>query len=194
MTDPSPDSIQQMPPDAKLVFEGEIYKVFQWKQRQFDGSVALFEKVRRPDTVKIVPITSSGKVVVCYETQPSRGRYPNLIGGRVDDGETSLDAAMRELAEEAALSSTAWRRLGSHQPSAKIEWSVHYWIAGDCSESKIRQADASERIELCLLDPKAFCDFVCQPSFDDLWMKTRVLQLRLNNAGSFDWPSFICGQ
>jgi len=59
-----------IPPEAQCVFAGEIFSVYQWPQRLYDGSVATFEMVRRPDTVFVIAVDDAGNVLVNDEEQP----------------------------------------------------------------------------------------------------------------------------
>src|SRR6266567_4147904 len=95
-----PKSRQPIPENAKKVFEGEIFDVFQWEQEMFDGSRKTFEKVERPDTANIIAFTEDGKVIILDQEQPGKDKFVSLPGGRIDEGENPLEAAKRELLEE----------------------------------------------------------------------------------------------
>ena len=56
-----------IPKDAKLVFKGKLFDVYQWQQERFDGSFATYERLRRRPSVTIIPITTAGKVIICEE-------------------------------------------------------------------------------------------------------------------------------
>src|SRR5688572_20587166 len=94
-----PKSKQPIPDNAKKVFEGVIFDVYQWEQEMYDGTKAVFEKLRRPDTVSIIPVTESGQIIFSYQEQPGTAGAYSTLGGRVDEGEDVLDAAKRELLE-----------------------------------------------------------------------------------------------
>ena len=53
---------QRIPDDAVKVFSGKIFNTYQWPQRLYDGTETIFEAIRRPDSVNILPITSEGKI------------------------------------------------------------------------------------------------------------------------------------
>ena len=42
-----PAGAHLIPPEAKCVFRGKIFDVYQWPQRLYDGSTATFEMLRR---------------------------------------------------------------------------------------------------------------------------------------------------
>jgi 8-oxo-dGTP pyrophosphatase MutT (NUDIX family) len=82
------------------------------------------------DWVNIVPVTQEGKVVMVEQYRFGIGR--NTIetpGGMVDAGETSLQAAQRELEEETGYTGGRWRYLGAVEPNPAIhDHLCHHWL------------------------------------------------------------------
>ena len=92
--------MKAIPKSAKKVFAGEIFDVYQWRQKMFDNSFQIFEAIKRPDTVEIIGITPGKKIIVLKQKQPHTDWFFSLPGGRVDQGENQRQAAQRELKEE----------------------------------------------------------------------------------------------
>src|SRR3989338_5204026 len=89
-----------MSPNAKRVFKGELFEVWQWEQKLYDGSTAVFEKIRRQATALVIPVVGD-KILIQRQEQPHRrSAYLSLAGGRIEDGEEPLLAAQRELLEQ----------------------------------------------------------------------------------------------
>jgi ADP-ribose pyrophosphatase len=88
-----------LPPDAKLVFKGAIFEVWQWEQKMFDGSTQIFEKVKRPDSADVIAVVGD-KIVIETQEQPHRSPFTCIPGGRCDENENPMDGAKRELLEE----------------------------------------------------------------------------------------------
>lgn len=137
-----------IPPEARCVFAGEIFRVYQWPQRLYDGSVATFEMVRRPDTVFVIAVDDAGKVLVNDEEQPGgivrRGHLP---AGRVDpEDATIIAAAQRELREETGWEFADWQLLEVVQPEPKMEWFIHLVLAQQPVRHKPPRYDEGERI------------------------------------------------
>lgn len=124
-----PKSKQLIPPDAKCVFKGKIFSVYQWQQKLLDGSYKTFEKIKRPSTVMVLPITTDGKIIMTQQEQPGEGAFIGLIGGIVDKGEEILDAIKREMLEESGYTANDYTLWDSTQLISKIEWSVYTFIA-----------------------------------------------------------------
>src|SRR3990167_6673441 len=97
----------KIPPQAKKVFSGVIYDVYQWEQAMFDGSPAIFEMLRRPNTVCVIPMVGD-QILLAFEEQPNKGPHWTLFGGRQEQDETPIQAAQRELLEESGYVSDNW--------------------------------------------------------------------------------------
>lgn len=130
MTDRSlPQNAHLIPAHATQVFSGTIFDVYQWQQEMFDGSTETFEMLRRPDAALVIAIDGN-QIVMQDEEQPGgiveKDRLP---GGRVEPGESSLEGAKREVAEELGHEYEKWALLEVTQPAIKIEWFVYVYVA-----------------------------------------------------------------
>ena len=65
---------KKIPVGAKCVFRGVVFSVWQWKQKMFDGSFAIFEKLKRPDTVNVIAIVGP-KILLLKQKQPDWKKY-----------------------------------------------------------------------------------------------------------------------
>ena len=130
------------------MFAGVIFDVYQWDQLLFDGSTRRFEKLRRPDTVLVIPVTSDGKVVFAVEQQPGSEVVVQFPGGRVEENEDPFSAAKRELLEETGLEAEELVLIDEVQPVTKIEWRVYTFVARRCHQVTEQQLDPGERIQL----------------------------------------------
>jgi len=120
-----------LPDNAKQVFKGVIFDVYQWEQTMFDGSTKTFEMIVRPDSAMVIAVVGD-KIYAQNEEQPGDLFFTSIPGGRVDEGETPLEAAKRELEEETGMTSESWDKLMEISPSPKTVYSAHYFIARDC--------------------------------------------------------------
>jgi hypothetical protein len=82
-----PQVHQPMPQDAKKVFEGIIYDVYHWQQKQFDGSFKAFEKIKRKDTVQCVVVRDDKKIILLKQYHPGWVQPKvGLAGGAIEKG------------------------------------------------------------------------------------------------------------
>ncbi|MFA5961118.1 MAG: NUDIX hydrolase [Parcubacteria group bacterium] len=142
-----PKSNQPIPKNAKKVFAGVVFDVYQWQQKMFDGSYKIFEKIKRVDTVHVIPVID-GKLFFAKQKQPGRKTYLSCIGGRVDKGESILKAAKRELLEESGLVAEELNLWHAEQPISKIEFAYYVFIAKGCKKIQKQNLDSGEKIEL----------------------------------------------
>lgn len=95
---------------SETVFDGRVVKVRRDQVRMSDGSSAEREVIEHPGAVAIVALDDDGKVVIVNQYRhPVGGRMDELPAGLLDvKGESALEGAKRELAEEAGLSAEQW--------------------------------------------------------------------------------------
>lgn len=137
----------KIPKEAKLMFRGVIFDVYQWEQKMFDGSYETFEMLKRPDTVEIIPVIDD-RILINEQQQPNSPVFLSLFGGRVDEGEEPLQAAKRELLEEAGYGSDDWELIRTHEPYSKMEWTVYIYIARNSKETAKQNLDTGEKIKV----------------------------------------------
>jgi len=137
----------KIPADAKLVFKGEIFDVYQWEQKMYDGSFATFEMLKRPNTILVIP-TIQENIVISHQEQPSKPPFDSLLGGRGEEGEEPLTTAKRELLEESGLSSTEWELFKVYEPFSKMDWQIYIYIARNCTKVAEQKLDVGEKIQL----------------------------------------------
>lgn len=143
-----PKTAKLLPPEAKKVFTGKIWSVYQWPQTLFDGSTKTFEMMSRPDTVKIIAIKDD-KLIVTKQEQPRKDCFYDYPGGRVDESDPDeLAAAKREMREETGMTFRHWKLIKADQPFSKIDWLVYTFLAWDFESQLEQHLDAGEKIEV----------------------------------------------
>ena len=150
-----PQSRQPLPEHATRVFKGEIFDVYQWEQELYDGSTVTFEKLKRDDTIVVIPSVEGKKLIFLIDEQPSRGSILTFPAGRMDkEGEEPLETAKRELLEETGYSSEEWTLWRAYQPVTKIDWAIYIFVARNCVKTVDADPGPGERItvELKTLD------------------------------------------
>jgi 8-oxo-dGTP pyrophosphatase MutT (NUDIX family) len=146
------------PKNAKLVYKGRVFSVYQWKQRLFDGRYVTYEAVWRPATVNIIA-TVGKKVLMTRERQPGiSGWYLGIPGGRADYGETPLQGAKRELLEETGCVSDDWELLSTDRAWPVARWAVCWYLARNCRKVAEQSTHPSEIVEVFSADLGQFLD------------------------------------
>lgn len=94
-------------------FRGRVVALRTDDVRMSDGSVAARDIVEHPGAVAVVALDELDRIVLVRQYRHAVKEFlDELPAGLLDiDGEPALDAARRELAEEAGLAARMWRTL-----------------------------------------------------------------------------------
>ncbi len=160
-----PKSKQPLPENAKRVFEGAMFDVYQWEQEMFDGTKETFEKLKRSDTVTVFAVLDEGKIILTKQEQPSKEPFIAAAGGRVNPGEDILDAAKRELLEETGYEANEFILWKALQPIGRIEWAVYVFVARKLKRISEPFFDAGEKIEVMTVGFDEFIKIALQENF-----------------------------
>lgn len=143
-----PINAHLVPENANLIFEGEIFDVYQWPQKMFDGSTETFEMLKRPDTASVITVKNDS-LIILRQTQPDILKpFLGFPGGRANKNETPLKAAKREVLEETGMTFNSWKLLNVIQPIKKIEWFIYTYLAYDFEKQTHTNHDPGENIEI----------------------------------------------
>ncbi len=144
-------SKNQLPLNAKLAFKGAIFEVWQWEQKMYDGTVETFEKLKRSNTAGVIA-TVGDKILIQIQEQPDKPNpFTSIPGGRCEEGESSFEAAKRELLEETGYVSRDWELWIEQDPARKMVWTVSTYIARNCCYVQLPRLDAGEKIATRLI-------------------------------------------
>lgn len=171
-----------LPSNAKMVFKGEIFEVWQWPQTMYDGTTVTFERLRRDDSAQVIAVVD-GKILLQTQEQPDRtSPFLSLPGGRIEEGEDPLVGAKRELLEESGYASDDWELFSAHSPYSKIEYVSYTYIARQCSYVQAPMLDAGEKIETQAIDFDSFLSLSDNPAFRGGELRGVLLRARYEPA------------
>lgn len=142
-----PKDAHLVPEHAVCVFKGQIFDTYQWEEKMFDGTTAIFEMLKRPDSVEVL-VVHENKILVQKQEQPHYGHFIGFPGGRHDhEEETELEAVQRELKEESGYICRDWKLIRVEQTQPKIEGFLYTYIATGVIDQVPMALDPGERIE-----------------------------------------------
>ncbi len=171
---------EKLPPEAKLVFKGSIYEVWQWEQKMFDGTTQTYERLIRPDAVEIVGTVGDKIIIEEQEQAGQSASFYSLPGGRVDGGGTPLEEAKREFREETGYVSDDWELWQTIVPSNKTLWTIYYFVARNCRPDGPQELDGGEKIDVKLLSFEDFLLLSDSPRLRGPEITKMMLRMRIH--------------
>jgi ADP-ribose pyrophosphatase len=170
----------KIPKNAKQVFKGIIFSIYQWKQKMYDGKLATFEILKRQDSVVVITEYQK-KMVVIKQKQPGHSWFLSEPSGRMDiEGESPKNAAIRELLEETGLKAGKiflWKKV---IPSRKMDYTVYIFIAKNCTKIAEQSLDNGEKIQVMLLDFEKWLTLSDDPTYIEGATLIDMLKARLH--------------
>jgi len=97
------------PDDSRTVYDGDLFDVTVERWGEHDREI-----VEHPGSVAVVAVDRDGIVTLVRQTrEPARKELVELPAGTLEEGETALESARRELREETGLTGGEWRELSA---------------------------------------------------------------------------------
>ena len=170
----------KMPNNSKLVFEGVLFKIYQWKQEMFDGSYETFEIAKRNDNVQVIT-TIDDKIILIKEIQPGFNKKTlGLPGGNVDDNEDPKKAAKRELLEETGIECNSLEFLSRDSLGSKVLRDFILYIGRNSREVSKPKNSRGEKIEVLKVSFEKFVEETQKEEFRN--PKLREIIYRMKNT------------
>ena len=168
----------KIPKIAKRVFNGEVFDIYQWKQKMFDGTYRTFERAKTLEGAAIIA-TVGNKIVVLRQKQPGTDWYYSLPGGYLDHPkEPPEKGAMRELFEETGLRPEKVKYWKKFRSSGRVDADLHVYVAQNCRKTAEPSWDrGGEKIEMKLVSFEQFLKYTDKPDF-----KNQAIIIELQKA------------
>lgn len=116
----------------KRVFKGTIFDVLQRDVFFPNGRKKLFEYCVRPDSITVLPFDAKGRLLLIKEYRHGFKRNVWFLpAGRIDKGESPLQAAKREMREETGFGARIFKKVYEKSPSNTLIWNIYIFAAKD---------------------------------------------------------------
>jgi ADP-ribose pyrophosphatase len=131
----------------KMVFQGKVFGVRRDEIVEPGGMRATREVIAHPGSVVVLPVLADGKILMIQQYRyATRQMLWELVAGRIDEGETVKEAAVRELKEETGYSAKGFREFLDIFPTPGfLEERMHILLATGL-KAGIAEPEADEKI------------------------------------------------
>lgn len=127
---------------------------YDWQENPRNGHTVKATVLEAPDWVNVVALTPAGELVVVKQYRFGNGETTiEIPAGIIEEGESSQDAAVRELLEETGYTSQEWTYLGWVAPNpAYLDNRCHHWLAQNAQQTAPPALDEGENLEVLVLN------------------------------------------
>lgn len=185
---------RSIPRKAKKLFQGKRYSVWQWKQKLYDGSTAIFEALKRTDTAQVVGVLPNDKIILVDDVQPHRDAVITPAGGAVEEGEKPAEAGKREFFEETGYEAGTLVPWYSYRPSATIDSTVHVYIGRDIKQTGKQNLEPGEKIKILNYTFNEFLALGNNPNVQDLVLRIILLEAKLDDKKKAELKTILYGK
>ena len=158
------------------VFKGPVFSIDSGMVNEPGGVRARRDVIRHSGSVAVIPVHDDGRIILIRQYRCAFGvNMIELPAGRIDRGETPLQAAKRELREEVGLGARKWERLARIIPSPGFcDETVTLYRASGFFRS-LAEPDADEHIEILTLSLASALKALRAGKIDDAKTVTALL-------------------
>lgn len=134
----------------KPIFSAVLFKVEECTLKQKNGKTNIHHNAIRRPTVSVFPVDNSYKLYLVSQYRYLLQKTTlEATAGFIHKGESSLEAAKRELKEETGLVAKEWKELSVVETSASVfNGQYHIFLAKDL---KLKETDFDEDEEITLV-------------------------------------------
>lgn len=186
---------QLIPKQAKRVFKGTVFDIYQWKQKMFDSSTVIFERAKIWNGASVIA-TVGDKIVILKQRQPAiKNWFYSIAGGYLDKpGESAKAGALRELLEETGLKPKSIKLWKTFTHGGRVSSTTYFFIARDCKKVAPQNLDAGEKIEIKYVTFEQFLRLSDNPRFSHRDLIVEMLRARLSPRAKKDFRKQIFGK
>ncbi len=113
---------------SKLAFRGKVFNVRRDCVSEPGGVISIRDVVTHIGSVVVMPVFDDGSILLIRQYRHAASRFLwEMVAGRVEPGESHIEGARRELAEETGYTARRTKRLLDFFPSPGV-MSEQMWV------------------------------------------------------------------
>ena len=149
---------------SERVFDGKLLKVDRLEVKLDNGKKSVREIVRFPEVVVVIAADDKRNILCVKQfRKPVEGDLLEAIAGKVDAGETPVEAAKRELMEETGYEAKTMVEMGTTYPTPGYSTEIqHYFVAVLADKPSKPLGDGEEKIECKWMSEKDLVELSAQ--------------------------------
>ncbi len=146
---------------SKEVYACGLFRVTQDEAVDKTGWRIQRSVIRHNGSAVMMPVDAKNRVLLVRQYRLPADQYLwELPAGKIDEGETALQAAKRELVEETGLRAKKWKKLALFYPSpGYVEETMTIYLATELTQGAAQPMD-DERIETRWFSRKELKDLI----------------------------------
>lgn len=140
------NSAATWPDLGDLCFQGEIFQIYRRSISLPSGHSFVQECAAVADIVRVYPIVNMSELIMIREYRHEVGRVVvRTVSGTIEEGETAVQAAVRELKEELGFVANNSKEFAVSIPMLKVSQRIHHFVVRDPIQRE-QDLDAGESI------------------------------------------------
>ena len=137
---------------SRTVYSNRWITVTEDTVKRHDGTPGIFGVVNMRDGATVLAIDGNGSCYVVAEYKYAYGRVSiELISGGIEEGESPLNAAKRELEEEVGVLADKWTDLGVLHPFTSLIASANHMFLAEGLHAGVQSLDPGEALSYHLV-------------------------------------------
>ncbi|HVW09835.1 MAG TPA: NUDIX hydrolase [Bryobacteraceae bacterium] len=153
---------------SKEVYSCSLFRVTEDEAVDKSGWKMKRSVVRHNGSAVMMPVDEKNRVLLVRQYRLPAGQFLwEIPAGKIDDGETALQAAKRELGEETGLKAKKWKKLATFFPSpGYVEEKMTIFLATELTQGEAHPMD-DERIETRWFSKKELQELIRTNKIED---------------------------
>lgn len=153
---------------TERIFDGHVFNVRRDRVRLEDGRIAELDIVEHRGSAAILALTAGGELLLVRQYRHPAGRFLwELPAGVIEPGESVIQGALRELAEETGFRADRSRELGGCYPTPGYCDEILHFVLVEELTAGTTDFDPDEQITVTAFSPQDLAGLMARGQIAD---------------------------